>query len=144
MFMSDKKFPKIVVGILIFNQNGEIFLGKWEKWKNTWTVPGGHVEWGEKLEEAVKREAKEETGLDITNIQFFNILEMIFPKELHEPRHMISMEHTAETVSTEVTLNDEMQEYVWIKPEKAISELNLGTSTRTFIQRFIDKNNYVR
>ena len=35
------------------------------KWGNLWVVPGGHIEYGETIEEAIKREMKEETNLDI-------------------------------------------------------------------------------
>lgn len=36
----------------------------------TWSVPGGHLEFGESFEETARREVKEETGLEITNIRF--------------------------------------------------------------------------
>ena len=39
---------------------------------NTYDIPGGRIKFGEKLEGAVVREAKEETGLDIVAQQVFN------------------------------------------------------------------------
>ena len=63
--MAEQVFPEPTVGVFIFNQAGEILLLKSHKWPGKYVVPGGHVELGERLEEAAVREAKEETGLDI-------------------------------------------------------------------------------
>jgi len=54
------------VGALIF-ENGRILLverGK-EPLKGYWSLPGGILETGEKLEEGIRREVAEETGLDV-------------------------------------------------------------------------------
>ena len=90
--------------------------------------------------EAVKRETKEETGLDIENVEFLDLQESIFSEDFHKPKHMIFLNYTAKALGNKVILNDEMEEYTWIKPEKALLELNLNASSRTFIQKFIEKN----
>lgn len=48
-------------------RDGEILLVKraYEPSKGKWSIPGGSVEWGEPLVEALKREVREETGLEI-------------------------------------------------------------------------------
>ena len=48
-----------------------------------WSIPGGRVEWGETIEQAVVRELKEETGLDARVIALIEIVERIFDDELH-------------------------------------------------------------
>ncbi len=56
-----------VAADLIIEQNDEIVLikRKYEPFKDHWCLPGGHVEHGEQVRNAARREAKEETGLDV-------------------------------------------------------------------------------
>lgn len=78
----------IAVGAMVFNQKGELFLSK--RGKNArnergyWEVPGGSVEFGEKLENAIKREMKEEYGVDIELIDQFPAVNHLIP---HEKQH---------------------------------------------------------
>ena len=71
--MTEKKYPEPTCGALIFNPVGKIFLMKSRKWRDKYVMPGGHIELGEKIEDALKREIKEETGLDIFDIEFKTI-----------------------------------------------------------------------
>lgn len=47
----------------------------------TWSLPGGHLEFNEELEQCAKREVVEETGINIKNIRFSNITNDIFKEE---------------------------------------------------------------
>lgn len=62
--LSEKDIEEIVVRVkaLIINSNDEILLGYSNK---TYQFPGGHVEEGESLTEALEREIKEETGIEL-------------------------------------------------------------------------------
>lgn len=135
--MSDKQYPKPVVGVLVYRDNGDIILGQGPKWGDLWTVPGGHLEWGETLEECAKREVKEETNLEIEDIKFLGLQESILSPEYHLPKHMIFLDHSAHVVGEEVILDGEFERFVWIQPEKALVELKLGKTTRKFIENFL-------
>ncbi|HLC90749.1 MAG TPA: NUDIX domain-containing protein [Candidatus Nanoarchaeia archaeon] len=130
--------PKIVVGVLILNEKGDIFLARSYKWNNTWVVPGGHLKWGETLEECVKREVKEETNLDVDKIELIGIQESIFSKEYHQKRHMVFLDFSAKVVGGSVKLNDELQEYRWFSPQQSLQE-NLNSSTRKLIEAFLER-----
>lgn len=59
---------RVGVGVYIINKQRQILLGlrKGAHGFGQWCPPGGHLEYGESNEEAVVREAKEETGLNIS------------------------------------------------------------------------------
>lgn len=108
------------------------------KFSNHWIVPGGGVEWGERMKDCVKREAKEETGLDITDVEFLDTDEERFPKEFHKKQHFIFLDFYAKTARTDVVLNDEAEEYRWVRPKEAL-QMKINPSTRRFIEKFLEK-----
>jgi 8-oxo-dGTP diphosphatase len=71
--------PLVGVGVFV-RQNGKILLGKrrGSHGEGTWALPGGHLEFGEELDECVRREIREETNLEVTGIRFGTITNDIF------------------------------------------------------------------
>jgi len=137
--MSDKKYPEPVVGALIINQDGKLFLVSSPKWQGKYVVPGGHVELGETLEAACKREIKEETNLDVFDMEFIDIQEHVSGKEYYnKDSHMIMIDYVCKTKGGDVILNKEGSSYVWVTVEEAL-KMSLGENTRIFIQRYKDK-----
>lgn len=138
--MEKQKTPRVVVCALIYNSQKEILLVQMKKWNDLWTVPGGHIEWGESMEDAVKREVKEETGLSVSNIEFSSVQESIFPKDYIEDRHLIMLDFYCQADSNEVVLNEEIQNFKWLAPKEALN-FNLNVSGRRLIEKFLKNKN---
>ncbi len=75
----------VSAGAMIINEKGELFLSKRsQNVKNErghWETPGGSVEFGEILADAVRREMKEEYGVDIEIIEQFPAEDHLIPAE---------------------------------------------------------------
>jgi len=134
--MPDQIFPEPTVGAFIFNAQGELLLLQSHKWPGVYVVPGGHVELGERLEEAVVREAREETGLDIHDIEFINFQQFIYDPAFWKKRHFIFFDFACKTNSTKVQLNDEAEGFVWVEPHQALT-MELDTYTRRSVEEYL-------
>jgi len=87
--------PIPTIDIIIRNDAGVILI----KRKNPplgWALPGGFIDYGETAESAAKREAKEETGLDISDLELFGV----YSEPDRDPRH-----HTISVVFRAVSEN---------------------------------------
>ena len=86
--MEETLRPRVrVAGILIEN-NKILLIEHLKKNKKYWLVPGGGVDWGESTAEALIREYKEETNLDITVEKFLFLSETIAPDK---KKHVINL-----------------------------------------------------
>jgi nucleoside triphosphatase len=117
--MSDKQFPEPCVGILIFNKD-KVLLFKSHKWHDKYCIPGGHIEMGETIEQAIRRELREETGLEVYDIRFLQVQECVYDDAFHKKKHFIFLDFVARTKSTEVKMNEEAQEFVWVTLKEAL------------------------
>jgi nucleoside triphosphatase len=130
-------YPEATVGALVVNPRGEVLIVRSNKWGDKFTVPGGHIELGERAEDAIKREVKEETGLDVEPVRLLLVQEAIYPENYHKHEHFIFMDYICKTKSSEVKLDGrELQEYFWMKPTKAL-KLDIEEYTRNFVNKYL-------
>jgi 8-oxo-dGTP diphosphatase len=127
--------PVIAVGAVIWNENREIVLirrGKPPR-KGDWSIPGGHVEWGETLREAILREAFEETGLNVEILAAIETLDSITRDEAGTViRHYVLADFTARAVSGELKAGSDAQDARWV-PFDRLDEYRLWSETRRII-----------
>lgn len=84
-----------------------------------YTLPGGAVELGETLEQAVVREAREETGLEIEPLQLAGYRQLITRDAAGKiERHFVILPFAARWIAGEVSLNEELAEARWLLPDE--------------------------
>lgn len=133
-----KKYPEVVVGLFVFNKKGEVLLAKSYKWKNKWIPIGGHIDLGETIEHAAKREAFEETGLRVKNVRVFSVLEGIFPKNFVKKKHFIYLHASCESNGKVRLDGKELYEYAWVSLKKA-SQMQVGPHTKKSLLKLMEE-----
>ena len=113
-----QQFPEPTVGALIFNDDDQLLIVQTHKWHGNYTIPGGHVELGEHLQEALEREIKEETGLKLSRANFLCFQEFVFDDCFWEERHFIFFDFICRVEPGKVQLNEEAEGYLWVGLDK--------------------------
>jgi 8-oxo-dGTP diphosphatase len=134
------KHPLVGVGALIFTRagrRGPILLveraGK--PLKGYWSLPGGLVETGELLEDALRREILEETGLRIQPVRFFEFFERIMrDAEGRAEYHYLLADYICRVVGGNLQPATDVSRAAWVR----CSELNnykITEGTRAVIEK---------
>jgi nucleoside triphosphatase len=114
-------------------------LAKSHKWFDKYTLPGGHIELGETMEEALKREVKEEVGLDVEVVEFLTMQEAIYAKEFYKKKHFIFFDFLCRVGDQQVKLDqDEIQDYIWEYPGAAFNR-NLDSFTWKTLAKYMQR-----
>ena len=91
--------PQVGMGIFVW-KDGKFLMGKRKgaHGADTWSLPGGHIEFGESWEDTAAREVMEETGLKINNVRFVAATNDIMPTD---NKHYITIWMDADWASGE-------------------------------------------
>ncbi len=101
---------------MVFDAAGQILLIQRGKAPHAgrWMVPGGTLEWGETLEEAVIREVLEETGIRIEVESFVELIEAISPEA--PGYHFVIADYAARAVSGSLRASSDAADAAWVHP----------------------------
>jgi 8-oxo-dGTP diphosphatase len=113
MSHDETKRPKVGIAAFIY-RDGKFLMTKrhGSHGAGAWSVPGGHLEFGESWEDCIKRETMEEVGIEIGNVQFMATTNDIFESE---DKHYITIWLTADWVANEPAIGepDKILELAW-------------------------------
>lgn len=129
---------EVVATTLIVNNDNKILLIKSHKWGDVYLMPGGHVENGEKIADAAKREGEEETGLNLELLYCVSAGELIGSPNFQRKAHLVYFYFVCKAMSSEVNLDGrELDEFIWIDPQEAL-KLNLAEGVGKVIENYIN------
>lgn len=102
----------VSVAGLVTNENDEILLIN-SPWRG-WEYPGGMIEPGETFQEALKREIKEEAGVDVEITGFVGLCKNV-------QRDVVNIDFICKYIGGELKTSDESTEVRWVKKEDALA-----------------------
>lgn len=143
-----KNIEFIARGIVM--QDGKVLLCKNKKLDH-YFFPGGHVEFNEFAEEALKREIKEETGAEIKDCKLVGILENVF-KDKKDMIHEINFIFKTKIDKQDVHSLENHLDFCWVYPKDLANERVLPVLLKkellngSKVEKDIDdvKSNYYR
>jgi 8-oxo-dGTP diphosphatase len=103
--------PQVAVGAVVRDHAGRLLVIRRARppAEGRWTVPGGRVEGGERVAEAVAREVREETGLTVEVGPLVGVHEIIGPDV-----HVVILDHHAEVVAGDAVAGDDAAAVSWM------------------------------
>ncbi len=119
---------RVIVSAVI-ERDHDLLFGKKKTnvgpYPNTWHLIGGGVDDGESLLDAIKREIKEEAGIEVEINRSLGFNEDYEPNKHGEITHYIFLVFLAKYISGEVKADDDIEKIEWI-PKNKLSEIELN------------------
>ena len=128
--------PIIGVGAVIV-QDGRALLVRraTEPLKGEWSVPGGALELGEKLRDGVRREAREETALEVEPGEVLDVFDSLFSDDAGRTQyHYVLIDYLCRVVSGDAVAGSDVSEVRWVTPAQ-LAALEVRDSIRQVIAK---------
>jgi len=128
--------PVVGVGAVLVHQ-GKILLVKRgnEPGKGKWSIPGGHVELGEKVEETVVTEVKEECNLDVEVDHLIDVVDNCVKDEKGRLKyHFVIIDYLVKLKKGALKPNSELLDAKWVSLDE-VEKYDLTKTFRAFFER---------
>lgn len=132
-----------VGGVVIWEGRALLIRRGSEPLKGQWSIPGGTLELGETLEEGVRRELGEETGLKVRVRELIEVFERIFPEQpdksarARRPQyHFVILDYLCERVDGEPRPGSDVTDIAFVSEEELASYNLTPAATRVLRKAF--------
>ena len=128
------------VGALILKRDSILLVERGgQPLKGFWSLPGGVLEVGEQLGDAIRREVREETGLEVKPLSVVEIFERILrDKDGKAEYHYVLIDYLCKPTGGELRAGDDSAKAEWIK-RKNLPGLKLTEGTLAVIERTFER-----
>lgn len=106
--MENKRISFSVKGV-VYREKSLLMMRR--SHSDIWELPGGHLEFGETASEAMIREMREETGLQVETVKILDTWDSV-----KDNWHITGLIWLCSTENYDITLSDEHCEYRWVSP----------------------------
>lgn len=128
--------PIVGVGAIIVERDRVLLVERGqEPLKGAWSVPGGVVEVGEYLKDAIRREVREETGLEVEPIEVVEIFERIMPdREGRTEYHYVLIDYRCRVLGGELRAASDVSRAAWV-PRGELRRYQITAGTLAVIEK---------
>ena len=110
--------PMVGVGGVVIHRNRALLIRRGsEPLKGEWSIPGGLIEVGESLSGAVRRELREETGLDIEPLEIIEVFDRIFRRGRRVRYHFVIVDYVCKLKGGRLRPASDVIDACWVRRE---------------------------
>lgn len=137
---------KITVGVgaVVFRGDETLLIRRGKApFKGRWSIPGGRLRPGERLEDAVRREVLEETGVIIRIGGLIDVFEAVPGADDDIDRHVVMVDYWAEWISGEPVAGDDAEAAEFAPHAEALARVSWDETRRAIARaaKLRDRNN---
>jgi 8-oxo-dGTP diphosphatase len=132
--------PLIGVGAVIVSGGRALLVRRAsEPLRGEWSVPGGLLELGEKLRDGVRREALEETGLEVEPGEVLDVFDSIFTDPLGQTQyHYVLIDYLCQPLAGEARAASDVSDVRWVGAE-ALAAIGLRPTVEQVVRKGIER-----
>jgi len=125
-----------VGGVVIHRRRALLIRRGCEPLKGQWSIPGGMLELGEDLAEGVRRELKEETGLDVEPIEMVAVFDRITREGGRVKYHYVIVDYVCRLKGGDLAPASDVTDARWVRREEMPEYHLTEMATKVILQSF--------